>query len=174
MKRIIISGAPSTGKTSIINLLKKLNYECKDEVSREIITQQININGDIVPWKNINKFSKIILNKRIKQFNNVQTKLCFYDRSIVDIHAYLNVSKHKINTDLISSINEFRYEKIVFYTPIWEQIYTNDDGRKENLILSKKIDLELRKSYNEFNYNIIEVPKTNIEERISFILNHIK
>ena len=34
-KRIVITGGPGTGKSSIINELKQRNYTCFDEVSRQ-------------------------------------------------------------------------------------------------------------------------------------------
>ena len=62
IKNIVITGAPGTGKTSIINELKKKKYNCYDEVSRKIISDQIDSNGDILPWKNLLKFSEKIFN----------------------------------------------------------------------------------------------------------------
>ena len=50
IKRIIITGGPSSGKTSIIDALKDEGYSCFDEVSREII-QEMNIK---TAFKNIN------------------------------------------------------------------------------------------------------------------------
>ena len=38
-KKIVITGAPGTGKTSIIAQLKKLRHSCSEEISREIITE---------------------------------------------------------------------------------------------------------------------------------------
>ena len=35
-----VYGAPGTGKTSIINELKKRGYECSEEISRNIIIEQ--------------------------------------------------------------------------------------------------------------------------------------
>ena len=39
MKRIVISGGPSSGKTTIINELKRAGHYCFDEVSRELILE---------------------------------------------------------------------------------------------------------------------------------------
>ena len=36
VKKIIITGGPGTGKTSLIEELKKNNFKCFDEISREI------------------------------------------------------------------------------------------------------------------------------------------
>ena len=61
MQKFIITGAPGTGKTSIINHLKKKGYNCIDEISREIISEQIAINGEVLPWKNLSAFSESCL-----------------------------------------------------------------------------------------------------------------
>ena len=51
-QRYVITGAPGTGKTAIINALKKRGYSCVDENSREIIAEQIINGGEILPWEN--------------------------------------------------------------------------------------------------------------------------
>ena len=38
-KKVVITGGPGTGKTSIINHLKENGYLCYDEISREITLQ---------------------------------------------------------------------------------------------------------------------------------------
>ncbi|MCD8445075.1 AAA family ATPase, partial [Tenacibaculum finnmarkense] len=38
-KKYIITGAPGTGKTTLINLLKN-SFSCMDEVSRKVITEE--------------------------------------------------------------------------------------------------------------------------------------
>ena len=55
-QRYIITGAPGTGKTAIINTLKERGYCCIDENSREIIAEQIKSKGEILPWKNPQEF----------------------------------------------------------------------------------------------------------------------
>ena len=42
IKRIIITGGPCSGKTSIIDSLKDEGYKCFNEISREVI-QKMNI-----------------------------------------------------------------------------------------------------------------------------------
>ncbi len=51
-QRYVITGAPGTGKTAIINALKERGYSCVEENSREIIAEQIINGGEILPWKN--------------------------------------------------------------------------------------------------------------------------
>ena len=69
--------------------------------------------------------------------------------------------------------HNLRYFNNVFYTPIWEDIYTQTDVRKETLEEAKKIDYFLRKVFKEFNYNIIEIPKLEVKKRTDFIINNL-
>ena len=43
-KRIVLAGGPGTGKTSVINALKKERFYCFEEAAREIFNEFININ----------------------------------------------------------------------------------------------------------------------------------
>ncbi len=57
-QKFIITGAPGTGKTSIINELKKRGFSISKEISREIIADELKQGGDVLPWKNLKAFSE--------------------------------------------------------------------------------------------------------------------
>ena len=61
MKKFVITGAPGTGKTSILNHLKTKGYNCIDEISREIISEQIAMER-YFPGKTFLFFQKEYLN----------------------------------------------------------------------------------------------------------------
>ncbi|MAR40084.1 MAG: hypothetical protein CMD22_05390 [Flavobacteriales bacterium] len=174
MKKFVITGAPGTGKTSIINHLKIKGYNCIDEISRKIISEQLAINGEVLPWKNLSAFSKRVFTLRESQLLNSKNTLIFFDRGIVDVYAYMKVDSLKIPKHLEESIKKNRYNTKVFYTPIWEKIYVNDKQRKESIEQAKIIENVLLSSYRFYNYQLIKVPKDSVEERANFILAHIK
>ena len=58
--KYIITGAPGTGKTSIINDLISRDFSCVKENSREVISEQLLTGGDILPWKNQIAFDPIV------------------------------------------------------------------------------------------------------------------
>ena len=72
-KKVIITGPPGSGKTSIISQLKKLKYNCLEEVARDFAketNQKINsIDNDS---------EEIILKERINQYNNVKKDCVFF------------------------------------------------------------------------------------------------
>jgi len=175
IKKIVITGAPSTGKTTIINALKKEGYSCAEEISRELIAEQIDIGGNILPWKDQIAFENQIANRRYKQYlDSPENCICFFDRSSIDCIAYLNSNKLEATSRIIEIIKNCTFNKTVFITPIWEEIFENDLERKENIEQSKKIEKQLIKCYQSFGYNIVEIPKLSIEERVNFIISHIK
>ena len=91
MKRIVISGGPSSGKTTLVNNLKTLGHNCFDEVSREIIESQ-NINSSIKKFD----FEETVFNKRIEQYRLAKSEIQFYDRSFIDGLAYMKMNRIEI------------------------------------------------------------------------------
>jgi len=174
-QKYIISGDPGTGKTTIINALKKKDHYCAEEISRELIAEQISIGGNILPWKDQIAFENKIAHRRYKQYlDSPENCICFFDRSSVDCIAYLNNNKLESTSQINQIIKNCIFNKTVFYTPIWEEIYKNDSERQESFDQSIRIDKYLKDSYIKFGYTIIEIPKTTLDKRIDFILSQIK
>jgi predicted ATPase len=172
--KIVITGAPGTGKTSIIAQLKKLGYSCSKEISREIITEQIASGGKVLPWLNLEEFSQRVFSLRKSQYINAPTdSLHFFDRGLLDVIAYMKVDALSINKHYEDECEKYKYNTTVFYTPIWKEIYKNDSQRKEDLNSAITIEKSLLETYNTFGYTLIEIPKLTTRERVDFILSRI-
>lgn len=172
--KYVITGGPGFGKTSIINELEKLGYCSVHEVSRSIIREQIDKNGDILPWKNLDTFSRIVFERRIKQYKETPlNKTCFFDRGIPDVIAYMVLDELELPTKYTTALKEYNYNNLVFLTPPWEEIFVNDSERKENFEQAVKAHLQIEKTYQELGYTTIEIPKLDVNKRAIFILQHI-
>ena len=64
---------------------------------------------------------------------------------------------------------DHKYTKI-FILPPWEEIYISDEERYENYEQAKLIYNHLSETYQKYGYNLIEVPKDTVENRIEYIL----
>ena len=173
-KRIVISGAPGTGKTSLIKELSNRGYICHPEISREIIADQIAAKGSITPWQDLNSFSKIVIEKRLNQFKQASNKIEFYDRGIIDALAYLLKDNIAIKQEWEAIAKKYRYFNKVFITPPWEDIYHTDEERKEDFSTAIEVHKFMIETYKLYDYQVITIPKASIDDRINFILNEIE
>lgn len=168
MKRIVITGGPGSGKTTIVDELKRQSFICFEEVSRDIIS---NMNITTV-HKDI-PFEEHIFNIRKQDFHKAHNDLQFYDRSMLDTLAYMQANNHAIPKYMISDCEDHRYFSSVFILPPWNDIYTVDRERLESFEEAKTIYHELTQVYSQFNYSLIEVPKLSPLLRTKFILSKI-
>ena len=175
LKKIVLTGGPSSGKTSIIKNLKKFGFLCFDEVARELFFGTSVLNSI---KKNPLLFSKKIINKRIDHYlisenktSNTKRNLCFFDRGIHDSIAYLNYMK--VENDYEKRLKRFNYS-LIFLIELNKNFFKNDINRSESFDQSKSIHNEIELIYKKFNFEIIKVPWMNIEERTNFILDKCK
>ncbi len=175
-QKVVITGGPGTGKSTIIEELIKRNFMCMKEISREVtLNAQKNGTEQLFLTKPL-LFSELLLEGRINQYIEAETKnanLVFFDRGIPDIHAYMNYISIDYPTTYLTKSNLYRYNYI-FLMPPWEEIYISDNERYENFEQALAIHNHLERTYKKLNYTIIEVPKGTIETRINFILDCIK
>ncbi len=181
-KRIVITGAPGTGKTSIIIKLEESKFFCFHEVIRTM-TQEAKkndgaspiVSNPIVSVSDPYEFNTKILNARVQQFKDAihtNSDILFYDRGIPDVLAYMNYFNQPYEDHFISVCKKHRYDHI-FLLPPWEEIYVSDGERYESFEQAKEIHLHLLETYTQLGYNCTIVPFGTVEERNGFILNTI-
>lgn len=169
---VVIIGGPGTGKTTIIDGLISKGYCCYPEISREV-TMEAKMQG--IEQLFLEKpllFSELLLEGRKKQYANAiqeQTNIVFIDRGIPDVLAYMHYIGDSYPAFFDQACRDHIYTKI-FILPPWEEIYESDDARYENFDQAKLIYAHLVETYEKYGYNLIEVPKGTVDERINYIL----
>ena len=178
INRVIITGGPSTGKTSLINELESGGYNCIHETSREIIQESLANNSDILPWKDLLKFSEKVIQQRKNHYHSANSKnskkFTFFDRGIPDVFAYMQYDKIDIPQQFLELGNSLRYHTKIFLTPAWKSIFENDNERVEDFHKAEQLQHYIHNTYNNLGYEVILVPKATIEKRIKFILDHLE
>lgn len=174
--KIVITGGPGTGKSTVIEELAKRNFMCMPEVSREITLNARKNGTEQLFLTNPLLFSELLLEGRVNQYIEAEKKNCdivFFDRGIPDVHSYMNYLGVDYPKTYVNSSKFYHYNYIFLMAP-WEEIYITDNERYENFEQALAIHNHLEKTYIALNYTIIEVPAGTIEERANFILNAIK
>lgn len=174
-KKIVITGGPGTGKSSLIDELIRQNYFCMPEISRKV-TLDARKNGiEQLFLKNPLLFSQLLLNEREQQFikaTKENSELVFFDRGIPDIHGYMNYLGVDYPDVYVDKSLKYKYTSI-FITAPWQEIYRSDNERYETYEQSLAIHKPLKKTYPDLEYSIVNVPGETIKERVQFVLNTI-
>lgn len=168
----IVTGGPCVGKTTILNDLKARGFHIEDEISRQVIEEQQKIDGDILPWKNINQFQVELFNRQKHIEEMLPTdKITFYDRGVADILAYCSVFNCKVPDGVREYSKPPHYQKVF----ILEQLdfFEKDNVRKEEPELAKKIHDAVKKAYIDLGYEVISVPPLPKKERLEWLINHL-
>jgi predicted ATPase len=175
-KKIVITGGPGTGKSSIINELLKRGFICFEEVSRQVILEARKNGDDQLFLTQPLLFSQLLLKGRLNQFEaaeNSENKFVFLDRGLHDVLAYMDYIDEPYPSEFETTCKDNRYDLVYVLEP-WESIYQQDNERYETFDQAKEIHKNLVNTYKNYNYNLNTVPFDTVEARVDFILNAIK
>ena len=172
-KKIVITGGPGTGKSTLINSLIKRGHNCLEEISRQVILEAKKEGIDQLFLIHPLRFSEKLLKGRQKQFIDAEihtNKTVFFDRGIPDVLAYMDYIGDNYPEHFIEACENAKYHQVFILKP-WKAIYTSDNERYESFDQALKIHDYLVNTYQSFNYNLIDVPFGTVENRTDFILN---
>lgn len=172
--RVVFTGGPGSGKTSVIELLCHMGYQSAPEVGRKVIQAQIKSIGNALPWLDKTAFRNEMVLEEINNYKNFgNTEITFYDRSIIDSYGYSKLERISISEHLLAKCGELVYYRKVFIFPPWEEIYQNDAERKQDFNEAVATYHEMVSAYTKFGYDLIEVPKVSVKERAQFIVSKL-
>jgi predicted ATPase len=167
----VITGAPSSGKTSVICELERLDYRVVHEVARAFIDEELKKGKTIEQIKADElAFERHILYKKIKIEESLPKKeIIFLDRAVPDSIAYFKSAGLNPNEPVKKS-KLVRYKKIFLFERLE---FEKDRVRSENQLKAAEIELLLEKAYQMLDYDIVYVPVLSIQKRTDFILQHL-
>ena len=174
-KKIVITGGPGTGKSTLIKELIDRGYTCLEEISRQV-TLNAKKNGiDQLFLTNPLLFSELLLKGRHEQFLNAEmfsSEIVFFDRGLPDVLAYMDYVGSSYPQSFINTCKDSVYDTVFILKP-WEAIYKSDHERYENFEQALGIHEHLQSTYKSYNYNLIDVPFDTVKNRTDFILDKL-
>ncbi|GMN05467.1 ATP-binding protein [Croceitalea sp. MTPC5] len=181
--KIVITGAPGTGKTVVVKALEARGFHCFHEIIRSMtakakedgISKEL-VSNPLVFVDDPKKFNQTLLDARINdviQAEKSSETVHFFDRGIPDVLAYMDYFNQTYSNDFVRACEDYRYD-ILFIMPPWRDIYISDNERFETFEEAEAIHEHLIGTYTKFGYRPIEIPKTTIEDRVTFILDELK
>ncbi len=167
IRKYIVTGAPGTGKTTLIKALEE-DYPCMRELSRQVIIQEQQKGREGTPWQDIERFAELVHEAFLRQLA-VSPQSVFTDRSLLDLMAYLQVEGKSISSELRHFPYKEKFEDKVFFAPTWEAIYHKDQQRQQEFAYCLELEKALLKVYTEKGFEIIYLPKNKVSNRVNFV-----
>lgn len=172
----VITGGPGSGKTSLIQALENEGLITSKESGRKIIQDQLVKKGNALPWIDPFGFAELMFKEEISNYALALQigKQVLFDRGIPDIVGYLKLSKLYVPHYMRRAVQNYRYNRHVFVTPPWPEIYRQDEERKQTLAEAIDTYHIMVKTYAYYNYKAVSIPLLSVNDRVGFIMDHLQ
>jgi predicted ATPase len=165
----VITGGPSSGKTTTIHALGRRGYRTTIEHARHFIDTQ-RITGKTVAEIRANQreFQKGVLMMQIEQEKALDPdELWFLDRALPDALAYYRYVGIEPDPELLQALKTASYRKVFMLDLL---ALANDYARTEDLAAQQRIHAMLLEVYQELGFPVETVPVLPVEQRVDYIL----
>jgi predicted ATPase len=171
----VLTGGPGSGKSTLIEALESAGYPRSLEAGRAIIQAQVAIGGRALPWSDPAAFAELMLSWEIRSY---QTALggkgpVFFDRGVPDVVGYVRLQGLPVPAHMEKAAELFRYNRRVFIAPPWAEIFDQDRERKQDFDEAVRTYEAMVATYTGYGYELIEVPRIPVDERVRFVLQDI-
>jgi len=165
----VITGGPSSGKTTTVNILKSRGYKTTIEHARHYIDTQ-RVTGKTVEAIRANQqeFQKGVLDMQIEQESVIPPgELYFLDRALPDALAYYRFLDLEPDPTLTRALRTVSYKRVFLLDLL---PLAKDYARTEDVPAQMRIHALLREVYEELGLSVEGVPALPPEDRVDHIL----
>lgn len=166
----IITGAPGTGKTTIVDNLLEVPVDTVGEPARELLAEHRRP-GHRGGWGGTTEeFQELLLERSIEKYLRAATHdtITVFDRGIPDCIGYANYQGVDPGPSVVAA-DRHRYAPRVFITPPWEAIYTTDHDRIMTFDMTVDFHGHLVRAYERMDYELVEIPFGTVDERTHYL-----
>lgn len=167
----VITGAPSSGKTSVLMELARRGHHVEHEAARSYITDRLEegLTLEQVRADEAALQTALLKIKLDREHALDSERLIFWDRGMPDSVSYYKLAKLD-PSEAIAASKVFHYAHVF----IFDRLPLVKDGvRSETEETADWLDAQIEDDYRMLGYEPMRVPVMSIIERADFILENI-
>ncbi|WEJ98910.1 MAG: AAA family ATPase [Candidatus Sphingomonas phytovorans] len=171
----VLTGGPGSGKTTLIEALAAAGVATSPEVGRAVIREQLATGGNALPWADQQAFAELMVVRDMaaREAALAGGVVTMLDRGVPDVAGFLRVSGLPVPPHIDEAARTCRYNPRVFIAPFWPEIFTGDAERKQSPDVAEATFAVMVATYRSYDYELIELPRTSIAERVAFVVDRI-
>jgi predicted ATPase len=164
----VLTGAPCSGKTTVLTALEARGYKCIPEAARVYIEKELSkrrtlkdIRADEAAFQN-----KIVAIKKQIESQLPPQEIIFLDRAMPDSISYYRAAGLD-TAEIMKASKIFHYRNIFIFDPLpWQ----TDGVRNEDDETIALLDKQLEADYRQLGYEPIRIPVMSVQARLNLIL----
>jgi predicted ATPase len=167
---VTISGCSSGGKSTLLAELRGRGFATIDEPGRRIVAEELERGSNALPWVDAVAFARRAIEVSLADRIVAEARMgwVFFDRGLIDAAAAL---EHLTGQPVVESLGlVYRYNKRVFLTPPWPEIFALDQERRHGLTEAVAEYDRLIGVYPSLGYEVHVLPKVSVPERANWLL----
>jgi predicted ATPase len=168
----VITGAPSSGKTTLVKELERRGYRVVDEVARGLIEEGMGrhltleeIRSDKGDFQNLVLRTKVEIEKGLPR-----DEVIIFDRAIPDSIAYFEVACLD-PTLAVSKSPRDHYRKVFMLDRV---PFQKDQARAEDQGTAARLDQSLEAGYRQRGYEVTRIGVMPVKERLRLLIEEIE
>ena len=167
--RVVVTGGPGAGKTALLEALQSRGYAIVADSPRAII--QHRKQRGLSPRPEPHEFARETLRMDVDNYERLDgtSGYIFFERSVLDALCSLD-HVAPLGDELNAWLSKYRYCRKVFVPPPWQDIYVTDAERDHTFAHAERVHRIVCDWYGRCGYQVVELPKTSVEERCDFVL----
>lgn len=173
MSRFIVTGAPGTGKTTVLSAVT--GVRTIPEPARQVLDEYRAAHGPEASQPPHEVFVPLLLQRSIENYEAAAAihEPVVFDRGVPDCIAYAEW----LGTDPGPAESAARrcsyHREVVLFTP-WEGIYTTDAERTMTFAMVEGFHDVQVSVFERLGYELLEVPKQDIATRARFVEDWVR
>ncbi len=180
-RRIVITGGPFSGKTTLIEALAAKGHAIVGEAAILVIeelTAEYGLAGQAA-WRkeNTGAFQVKIIEKQAQleeaAVQTSKTGLVFMDRGRPDGIAYCHVYERPVPDEVAAGCRDLPYDCVFLLDTLKDFDNRADSGRTSDRTRSLLIRDHLKATYEERGFSVVPVPEMPVDERVDFVLGSL-
>jgi len=174
--RVVITGGPCAGKTTLVRALAERGYPTVDEAAIEVIERlnsQLGVDGQKT-WRRANllEFQTLVIWHQAQLEANApaDARAVFFDRGRLDGLAYCRHFDAPVPQLLLELARPGVYHRVLVLETLSDFETRAASGRTSDLETSRALCDLIEEVYREHGFDPIRVPELDVEARVDFCL----